>query len=238
MYGDNLILIGPDVWRYSENNVEFEEDPQLLSNWKLQAEYDGLRIRIGRWKIHGKPIVVLVDFSSFISKKDDIFKTFWEAYQLDSISGQWDYIEPAAFGYAAGKVVESFYSNNIKGKQRVVAHFHEWMTGTGIMYLKKYAPHIATLFTTHATVVGRAIAGNGQPLYGLLDTYNGDNKAREFGVMAKQSCEKVAAKITDCLTTVSEITARECKQFLERDVDIVTPMVSKMILFLRARYLI
>jgi phosphorylase/glycogen(starch) synthase len=97
------------------------------------------------------------------------------------------------------------------------------MTGTGVLYLKKYAPQIATVFTTHATVLGRSIAGNNQPLYGKLATYNGDSKAIEFNVIAKQSLEKISAQNADCFTTVSEITSKECAQFLQKPVDLVTP---------------
>ena len=220
---DGLIMIGPDLHRDEHTNPEFEEDNSLFPDWKKAAEAEGLRIKTGRWKIVGKPKVILIDFSPFVAQKNELFKHFWELYRLDSLSGQWDYIEPAVFGYAAGKVVESFYRFYLTGKDRVIAHFHEWMTGTGILYLKDKVPAIATAFTTHATTVGRSIAGNGQPLYGKLHTYNGDLKAREFNIVSKQSLEKISAQQADVYTTVSEITAQECKQFHEKEVDIVTP---------------
>jgi len=97
------------------------------------------------------------------------------------------------------------------------------MTGTGILYLKKSAPWIATAFTTHATVLGRCIAGNNRPLYGKMNEYNPQQVSREFNVVAKQSLEKIAASEADVFTTVSEITSKECSHFLGKDVDIVTP---------------
>jgi len=222
-FKDNLILIGPDVWRYATENPEFIEDDKLYNAWKNKAAEEGLKIRLGRWNIAGKPIVILVDFSPFISTKDDIFKSFWEGYHLDSLGGQWDYVEPAIFGYAAGRVVESFCKYNLTIRDKTVAHFHEWMTGTGILYLKTHAPHIATVFTTHATTVGRSIAGNGQLLYQNFTQYNGDSKAKELGVVSKHSLEKLSAINADCFTTVSDLTAKECKQFLDKPVDLVTP---------------
>ena len=222
-YKNNLILIGPDVWRDTESNPEFIEDMQLLSSWKNKASEEGLRLRIGRWNIEGKPLAIIVDFTQFFSKKDEIFKEFWEEYKLDSISGQWDYVEPALFGYAAGKVIESFTRFQLTQRHRIVAQFHEWMTGTGLLYLKKYVPQIGTIFTTHATVMGRCIAGNGIPLYSKLNMFNAEQKAAEFNVISKQSLEKVSAVEADCYTTVSDITARECKQFHGKEVDIVTP---------------
>jgi len=222
-FKDNFILVGPDLWRETQKNPVFLEDPNLFRTWRNSAQEEGLRIKVGRWKIVGNPIVILIDFSAFVPQKDQIFKTFWEKYGLDSISGQRDYVESAIFGYAAGKVIDSFCSYNLTIRDKVVAHFHEWMTGAGVLYLKQNAPQVATLFTTHATIVGRSIAGNGQELYSKLKEYNGDAKARELNVVAKQSLEKCSAQNADCFTTVSEITAKECEQFLEKKVDVVTP---------------
>jgi glycogen phosphorylase/synthase len=219
----NYILIGPDVWRDTTQNPEFQEDPQLFKSWRGRATEEGLGIRIGRWNISGNPIVIIVDFMKFVPQKDNIFKKFWETYRLDSISGQWDYVEPALFGYAAGKVIESFTRFHLSIHSKVVAQFHEWMTGTGVLYLKHYMPQIATVFTTHATVLGRSIAGNQLPLYSKLTQYNSDIAATEFNVVAKQSLEKLSALECDAYTTVSEITSKECAQFHAKSVDLVTP---------------
>ncbi|HCT30873.1 MAG TPA: alpha-glucan family phosphorylase [Bacteroidales bacterium] len=220
---DNYILIGPDVWRDTEHNPEFIEDLHLFSSWKHKAYEEGITVRIGRWNIPSNPIAIIVDFTKHIPEKDEILKKFWEEYKLDSITGQWDYIEPALFGYVAGKAIESFTNFHLSFRHRIVAQFHEWMTGTGLLYLKNTMPQIGTIFTTHATVLGRCIAGNNIPLYSKLDKYNGDSKAREFNVVSKQSLEKISANQADCFTTVSDITAKECVQFHEKAVDLVTP---------------
>lgn len=222
-YKSNYILIGPDVWRDTAVNPLFVEDTSLFKSWRAKAKEDGLQIRIGRWNIEGSPIAIIVDFQSFTPYKDQIFAKFWETYKLDSISGQWDYIESALFGYAAGKVIESFVRYHLTGRDRIIAHFHEWMTGAGILYLKSAMPQIGTIFTTHATVLGRCIAGNQLPLYGPMTQYNPDGKAAEYQVAAKHSLEKTAAHAADCFTTVSGITAKECEHFLGKKVDIVTP---------------
>jgi phosphorylase/glycogen(starch) synthase len=220
--GDQYILIGPDVWREEVKNPEFIPDDLLFADWQRHAAAEGLRVKTGRWNIAGKPIVILLDFTPYFGQQNEIFADFWETYKLDSITGQWDYVEPALFGYAAGKLIESFSGFYLE-HFTVVAQFHEWMTGTGILYLKKFAPWIATSFTTHATVVGRSIAGNNRPLYGKMDEYNPVQVAREFNVTAKLSLEKISASEADVFTTVSGITARECSHFLGKDVDIVTP---------------
>ncbi len=218
-----LILIGPDLWRESGDHPEFTEDSNLFTDWHRKAESEGLRIRTGRWNIPGTPKVLLVDFSHYINERDAILFKFWEDYKLDSLAGQWDYIEPALFGYATGKAIESFVNFNLSVHDKVIAHFHEWMTGTGILYLKSQSPQIATAFTTHATAVGRSIAGNRLPLYRDLEEYDGDLVARDLNIPSKQSLEKLSAHNADVFTTVSEITAAECAQLLKKEVDIVTP---------------
>ncbi|HBC78922.1 MAG TPA: alpha-glucan family phosphorylase [Bacteroidales bacterium] len=220
--GDNFILIGPDVWREEVTNPEFIPDDTLFPEWRILAANEGLRVKTGRWNIAGKPIVFLIDFTPYFGQQNEIFAKFWETYKLDSITGQWDYVEPALFGYGAGKVIESFTSC-YHDRHNIIAQFHEWMTGTGILYLEKFAPWIATAFTTHATVLGRCIAGNNRPLYGKMKEYNPVQISREFNVVAKQSLEKTSAAEADVFTTVSEITSRECSFFLGKDVDLVTP---------------
>ena len=222
-YGKNHILIGPDVWMDTEQNPEFIEDNILFRSWKKQATEDGLRVRVGRWNVASKPVVILVDFTQFIAKKDEIFTDLWKNFGLDSLSGQWDYVESALFGYASGKVIESFVKFNMQPHHKVVAQFHEWMTGAGVLYLKGRNLSIGTVFTTHATVVGRCLACNNVPLYDSLSLYDGDEKAKQFNVTAKHSLEKTAAQNSDIFTTVSNITAVECKQFLKREVDFITP---------------
>lgn len=217
------IVIGPDVWRDEGQNPEFVEDKMLLKAWRERSLEEGLRIRVGRWNIPGNPIAVTVDFTTLISEKDEILKEFWDAFKLDSISGQWDYVEPVLFGYAAGKVIESFVRFNTSSRDIALAHFHEWMTGSGILYLNKNFPRVGTVFTTHATVVGRSISNNYQPLYRDFEKLNGDAKAQELHVVSKHSLEKLAAKHADSFTTVSELTANECRQFLERNPDVITP---------------
>ncbi len=222
-FKNNHILIGPDVWRYDVSNPEFTEDPHLFKSWRLKAAQEGLRIKVGRWNIAGNPAVILVDFTSFIPQKDQILTSFWDKFQVDSLTGQWDYIEPVLFGFTAGKVIESFVRYHVSARQQVIAQFHEWMTGSGLLYLRDVMPQIGCVFTTHATVLGRSIAGNGLPLYDPMKDYDPAETARRFGVTAKQSLESKSAEWADAFTTVSDITALECAHFLGKNVDTVTP---------------
>ncbi|TLP81791.1 alpha-glucan family phosphorylase [Maribacter sp. ACAM166] len=221
-FGDGFIMIGPDLYKGETGNREFLEEPELFKDWKNQFNVDGLKIRAGRWDIPSKPMVVLVDFSPLFTKKDAILSELWAKNKLDSLMGGWNYIEPALFGVASGKVIENYNRFYLRPDQHTLAHFHEWMTGAGVLYLENSAPEIATVFTTHATVTGRTLCGGGQPFYSRFDTYNGDQVAKENNVSAQHSLEKTAAITADVFTTVSDNTARECQQLLGKAVDKVT----------------
>lgn len=221
-YPDKAIFIGPDIWNEQECPW-FKEDKTLFIEWKNSiSENENLKIRIGRWLVPGEPIAILVEFDQFLSHKNDIYHEMWEKFGVNSIHAYGDYDEACMYAYATGKVIQSFYKYHKLEQKKVIAHFNEWMMGMGLLYVKSKLPQIGTLFTTHATTIGRSIAGNGKPLYNYLSSYDGDQMARELNVEAKHSVEKTAAHQADVFTTVSDITAQECKHLLQRE-PIVTP---------------
>ena len=222
LLGDHYITVGPDVVKEAHETLYFVEDNELFPEWHERALAQGLKFRIGRWKIESSPIAILVDYTALYQSKNEILAHLWEQYELDSIRGQWDYIEPVLFGYAAGQVIESFCNFYLQQASNIVAHFHEWMAGSGVLYLKEHCPQVATVFTTHATYLGRAISGNGLPLYENLKTYLPSVMAMQFNVVSQQSMEQKAAKNADAFTTVSGITAQEGEQFLYRKPDVIT----------------
>ena len=218
---DHIMFIGPDVWKEKENPL-FEEDASLLKSWRDTAENENLHVRIGRWNVPGHPIAVLVDFQPYFAIKNDIYTRLWEDYGVDSLHAYGDYDEASMFSYAAGLVVESYYNHILKGQcEHVVYQAHEWMTGLGALYIQKHVPEVATIFTTHATTIGRSIAGNHKPLYEYLFAYNGNQMAQELNVQSKHSIERETAHHVDCFTTVSEVTNRECAELLDKPADVV-----------------
>lgn len=223
IFNDKLVFIGPDVWE--ENGTpDFNQDFTLFPEWVAYAsEYENLKIKVGRWDVPGQPPVVLVDFKPFFEERDALFYSMWNDFQVDSLHAYGDYDESCVFAYASAKVMESFYRFHKLGGQKVGAIFNEWMLGMGALYMRKNLPEVATLFITHATSIGRSIAGNNKPLYAYMEHYNGDQMARELNMEAKHSVEKQAAHYVDCFTTVSDITAREATQLLAKAPDIVTP---------------
>ncbi|MDR1555932.1 MAG: glycosyltransferase [Tannerellaceae bacterium] len=222
IYPDKIIFIGPDVWK-KEEAPDFSEDETLFAGWREQAATEGLYMKTGRWEVPGKPIVVLIDYSPFFSQRNELFYQMWDCFGVDSMHAYGDYDESCVFAYAAGRVIESFYNFYQLDDKKVVALFNEWMLGMGALYIRKRLPAVATLFTTHATSVGRSISGNNKPLYSMMKSYDGDQMAQELNMEAKHSVEKQAARHVDCFTTVSDITAAECKQLLYKAPDIVTP---------------
>ena len=221
-FEDKIIFIGPDFWKEKESPY-FREEPSLFAEWQWEAKEQGLKVRVGRWTVPGEPIAVLVDFTPYFEKKNEIYTWLWENYHVDSLHAYGDYDEASMFSYAAGLVVESFYNHFLSKKQKVVYHANEWMCGLGALYIKNKLPQIATIFTTHATSIGRSIAGNQKPLYDYLFAYNGDQMAEELNMQSKHSIEKQTAWHVDCFTTVSDITANECKELLDKPVDVVLP---------------
>lgn len=223
LYKDRIFFIGPDVWTGGESPW-FTEEEKLYEDWKNYAEVrQQLRIRTGRWNIPGNPIVFLVKFDRFFEQRDAIYADMWNDFGVDSMPAYGDYHESCMFAYAAGAVIESFYRFHRLEAGNAIAHFNEWQLGMGALYIKKNVPKIATVFTTHATSIGRSVAGNNLPLYNQLKGYNGDWMARQLNMVSKHSIEKKAAQNVDCFTTVSDITAQECVQFLDRHPDVVTP---------------
>ena len=219
---DHIIFIGPDFWKENESPY-FKEEKSLFAEWQWAAKEQGLKVRVGRWTVPGEPIAVLVDFNPFFEQKNEIYGWLWENYQVDSLHAYGDYDEASMFSYAAALVVESIYKEFKLQDSRVIYHANEWMCGLGALYINNKLPQIGTVFTTHATSIGRSIAGNQKPLYDYLFAYNGDQMAGELNMQSKHSIEKQTALYVDCFTTVSDITANECKELLDKPVDVVLP---------------
>ncbi len=214
-FKDKLIFIGPDVWSEENPSPYFIESKTLLRPWLRNAMLpEGVDVRVGRWDVPGKPLAILVKFEGMYASKDAAYGRMWELYNVDSLHAYGDYDEGCAFARASAQVIESIVRFSKVNPRNVVALFDEWTTAMGLLELKADMPDVATVFTTHATSIGRSICGNGKPLYDQLHNYNGDQMARELNMEAKHSLEKAAAWNADCFTTVSDVTADEAEQLL------------------------
>lgn len=219
-FGDNLIFVGPDLQ---------EENPSFIPDAKLQRKFSkltlpfGVTVRMGRWDVPGKPIAALLKFSGVFPHLNEIYGRMWECFGVDSLHAYGDYDEGCAFGVASALFIKEAAKLLKRQERDVIAHFDEWTTAMGLLYLRTIAPQAASIFTTHATSIGRSICGNGKPLYDYFENYNGDQMAGELNMQSKHSLEKCAAHAADCFTTVSEVTARECQQLLDIKPQVVTP---------------
>ncbi len=223
-FSDALVFIGPDVWSQDNPSPYFKEKKTILksASSKLKLPW-GITIRTGRWDIPGAPQVILVNPGNTSSHLDEVYGKMWERYGVDSLHSYGDYGESCEFAVASAIVIKALASHLKIEEKKVVTHFDEWTTGMGLLYTQINMPDAATIFTTHATSIGRSICGNGKPLYEYFHNYNGDQMAAELNMQSKHSLEKAAAHAADCFTTVSEVTARECEQLLAIRPQVVTP---------------
>ncbi|MEM4259766.1 MAG: glycogen/starch synthase [Candidatus Woesearchaeota archaeon] len=220
-YGrNNYFLIGP----YFENNakIHFEKlnPPEFLEKSFNQANNEGIICYFGKWiDAESEPLTILIDFSARIPQKNDLRKKMWEDYKIDSLRSNWDFDEPMMWSYSVGRLLQ-IIENKLENK-KIVVHCHEWMAGGIILYLKKTNSKIRTVFTTHATMLGRSIAGSGGQLYENLEKIDPDKEAYSLGVQDKYLTEKACANATDIFTTVSEITSIEAEKILGRKPEVL-----------------
>ena len=215
--------VGPWLLSDTDRNLPFEDDPGY-ADFVEACRGMGLPVRVGRWTIAGRPRCILIEFSSLYDRKDDVLAQLWEDYEVDSIAGAWDYVEPVLFGHAVGMVLEEFWDRYLAPHHgRAIVHAHEWMTGSALLHAKRNVPALGTVFTTHATALGRTLSSLGQsPETGLGDQ-GPEELARAHGMRAKHSIESVSARQADVFTTVSQVTAKEAELLLGRPAAPITP---------------
>ena len=220
-YKGRYILIGP----YFEQRVkgEFQECPpsKAYENVFGQLKKEGITCHFGNWLVKGEPFVILIDFKEAWKEVNTIKRALWDDFSVDSLYSGYDFDEPLVWAHSVGKVVEKFVAL-FKGK-RLVAQFHEWLSGAGLLYLKEHGVPIGTVFTTHATTLGRTLAFHNIDFYSRFKEINPDEKARELHVHEKHQLEKQAALHATIFTTVSEITGLEAEHFLGRKPGVILP---------------
>jgi phosphorylase/glycogen(starch) synthase len=218
-FGDNYYLIGPAL----DDNPEFEEtDEQCWEPIRSALTAKHLTCRYGRWRVKGRPRTILPVFANRYNSERLLFQ-LWDHFGVDSIAGGWDYVEPVLFSTAAGEVIAAL--TELFGKadgNQFLAHFHEWTSGAGLLHLRENAPEITTIFTIHATALGRAMASSGREIYAEIGQISPAEEAKSYHVQAKHSLETSAVKQADCFTAVSRITASEAHKLLGRKANMVT----------------
>ncbi|UBM57627.1 glycogen/starch synthase [Marinilongibacter aquaticus] len=221
-WGDDYCLIGPYFPQTA--SVEFEsvtdDSPYCKAAEALRKE--GIEVHYGRWLVTGRPRIILLDFHPMLGEVDNLKFELWEKHEISTLNAEPLVNNVIAFSALVERFLEEFVQNYAK-KKGVTAHFHEWMSALPIINISKKNLPIATVFTTHATMLGRYIAGNVDNFYELLPSYNWREQAKNYGIEAQAGIEYFAAQHCQVLTTVSDVTARECEVFFERKCDLILP---------------
>ncbi|MEM5778263.1 MAG: glycogen/starch synthase [Candidatus Aenigmatarchaeota archaeon] len=224
LYKENYFLVGPYYPEKAITEYLKQNPPKFCEKIFLDLKEIGINCHFGKWLVQGKPNVILVEFNEILKNINHIKWELWRDYKIDSLGSGFDFDEPVAWATASGIVIEKLLSS-FKDK-KIIGHFHEWLSGAALLYLHKKIP---TVFTTHATMLGRTIAGWGEDLYkevneGLKKGITIDPKRPyKYGVQAKHLMEKACVENATTFSTVSEITAKEATYILGRKPDIILP---------------
>jgi len=218
-YGDGYIAVGPYFPKKAFGTFEEILPPEAIKNVFDRLRNDGIDCHYGNWLVTGSPKVILIDFTRFTEKTNNIKKEFWDNYGLDTLgTTYYDVDEPLIWSYAAGTMIAAL-SEVLDGQG--VAHCHEWLAGGALLRLK--STNVATVFTTHATMLGRTLVSDHVNIYDQLDTINPEAEAhrRGQGLWSKWQIEHLCANNADIFTTVSEITGIEATRLLGRKPEVL-----------------
>jgi glycogen(starch) synthase len=212
-YNGNYCLVGPYFPEKAYGIFEEDVPPEEMHEMCEKLRQEGIVCHFGKWLIKGNPNAVLIEFTGFTKNTNDVKKQLWDDHQIDSLNTQYfDFDEPIVWATAVGKVLAGIAE--VYKDKKIVAQFHEWLAGAGILHLKKNNVKIATVFTTHATMLGRTLASADVDLYNLLDQLNPEEEAKNRGITPKYQMEKQCAANAEVFTTVSEITGIEAEKLL------------------------
>ncbi len=225
-WGDGYCLIGP--WEGAKAQVEFEELP--ASGWLLAALEElrgaGLHVHHGRWMVPGRPRVLLIEHWQGWERLNEAKFRLWADHGIDTPGEDGLVNFVISFADAVRRLFEMLCRKREEaggGGTPMVAHFHEWLAGPAIPMMRKQGLPIATVFTTHATILGRYIAGGLDDFYDRLPWLDHEFEAKKYNVVTQHKIERASAHGAHVFTTVSSVTAEECNYLLGRPVDVVTP---------------
>lgn len=222
VWGDRYCLIGP--YNADTAAVELEETqptgPLAGAIEKLRAQ--GIRVHYGRWLITGKPQVILLEFGAALERLGEFKYYLWKDHGIQVADGDWEVNNVTSFGFLVGLFFKELTAlRNVQ--LPVLAHFHEWMSGLGLMRVRHLGLPVATVFTTHATLVGRYLSTDNPDFYHKLPWINPDHAAGHYNIYARYCIERGATSCADVFTTVSDITGLEAEKLLCRRPEVITP---------------
>jgi glycogen(starch) synthase len=222
LYGDRYCLIGPYV--PGSAAMEFEElsPGEILGPTIEHLREHGIKAHYGRWLVTGHPRVLLFDFFAAFDRLNEFRAAFWSDCGIHYPDGDNETNDCIAFGYLVAAFFEHFCSQ--WGERRpIIAHFHEWLASAALPILRKRNLPLATLFTTHATLLGRYLCASTTNFYERLPWINPDMEAGERQIYHRYCIERAASAGAHVFTTVSDITALEADHLLKRRPEKILP---------------
>ncbi|XP_029318380.1 glycogen [starch] synthase, liver [Cottoperca gobio] len=222
-WGDNYYMMGPYFEHNYKTQVEGCEPPNPAIRKAMDALiHNGCQVHFGRWLIEGSPFVILFDIGSAAWNLDRWKGDLWETCKI----GLPYHDREANDSLILGSLVAWFFkelTDQLGDQPNVIGHFHEWQAGPGVILSRSRKIPMATIFTTHATLLGRYLCAGNADFYNNLDKFNVDKEAGERQIYHRYCLEKAAVHCAHVFTTVSQITAVEASHMLHRKPDVVTP---------------
>ncbi|EGG00124.1 family 3 glycosyltransferase [Melampsora larici-populina 98AG31] len=221
-YGDRYCLMGPLSYKSAPMEVEAmePETPELRDS--LQSMRDrGVKYLYGRWLIEGGPRVLLFDTGCVMNRLDEWKSDLWNLAGIPTPPNDSETNDTIVFGYLVAWFLGEFASRETS--KAIVGHFHEWLAGLAIPLCRKRHIDITTIFTTHATLLGRYLCAGSVDFYNNLQYFDVDHEAGKRGIYHRYCVERAATHCADVFTTVSHITAYESEHLLKRKPDGVLP---------------
>lgn len=227
---DRYCLIGP----YVAGKAQLEIEPSPATGWLASVieavEHAGLKVHHGHWLIQGKPRVLLVEHQTLAGALPELKAALQKEHGIAAPAGEPLLDAAITFGEAVRRVLDAAHEElrrvgqrNESAQLRLLAHFHEWQAGLALPVLRRARLPIATVFTTHATQLGRYVASSEDDFYERLHTIDAEQAASRYHVQAQHRIEHVCANEAHVFTTVSQITAEECSALLGRTPELITP---------------
>ncbi|XP_024052098.2 glycogen [starch] synthase, liver [Terrapene carolina triunguis] len=222
-WGENYFLIGP----YFEHNVKTQVEVCEPPNPAIKKAVDtlkgqGCQVFFGRWLIEGSPYVMLFDIGSAAWNLDRWKGEFWDACNIGIPFNDREANDALIFGSLTAWFFKELTSQ-FDDKPNLIAHFHEWQAGAGLILSRFRKLPVATVFTTHATLLGRYLCAASIDFYNKLDQFDIDKEAGEREIYHRYCMERASVHCAHVFTTVSQITAIEAEHMLKRKADVVTP---------------
>ncbi|KAL7370776.1 hypothetical protein ABVT39_010796 [Epinephelus coioides] len=222
-WGENYYMMGPYFEHNFKTQVEGCEPPNPAIRKAMDALiHNGCQVYFGRWLIEGSPFVILFDIGSAAWNLDRWKGDLWETCHI----GLPYHDREANDALILGSLITWFFkelTDQLGDNPNVIGHFHEWQAGPGVILSRSRKIPMATVFTTHATLLGRYLCAGNADFYNNLDKFNIDKEAGERQIYHRYCLERAAVHCAHVFTTVSQITAVEASHMLHRKPDVVTP---------------